>query len=56
MKYLKSVLKELKKVHWPTRKEVIKYTAVTVSVCLLFAACFWIADTGFLAIIKTIIS
>ena len=46
---------EMKKVVWPTRKEVFSYTAVVIAVCALFALGFWLIDTGVLAALKAVL-
>lgn len=53
--YFKGVKTELKKVVWPTRKELYKYTAVVLVVCAFFALFFWLLDTGFLAILEKVL-
>ena len=53
--YFRGVRTELKKVVWPTRKEVVSYTAVVVAVCAAFAIAFWLIDTGVLAALKAIL-
>ena len=53
--YLRGVRTELKKVVWPTRKEVVSYTAVVIAVCAAFALLFWVIDTGVLAALKAIL-
>ena len=53
--FFKGVKLELKKVVWPTRKELVSYTVVVICVCLLFALCFWLVDTGTLAALRAII-
>ena len=53
--YFKGVKAELKKVVWPTRKELYKYTAVVLVVCAFFALFFWLLDTGFLAILEKVL-
>jgi preprotein translocase subunit SecE len=50
--YFKGVRLEMKKVVWPTRKELSSYTAVVLVLCAFFALAFWIIDSGFLAILK----
>lgn len=35
--FFKGVLSELKKVHWPTKKQIINYTGIVVATCLAFA-------------------
>ncbi len=53
--YFKGVRLEMKKVVWPTKKEVISYTAVVIATCAIFALGFWIIDTGVLAALKAIL-
>ena len=44
--YLKKVKKELKLVKWPTAKEVLKYTASTIVLCLILCAFFLLLNLG----------
>lgn len=53
--YLRGVRTEMKKVVWPTRKEVVSYTAVVIAVCAGFALVFWLIDTGVLAALKAVL-
>jgi preprotein translocase subunit SecE len=46
MKFIKSVIKEMKKVNWPTKKELRKFTLIVFETSILFALIFWIFDTG----------
>jgi preprotein translocase subunit SecE len=46
---------ELKKVTWPTRKELITTTAVVIVLVILIAFFLGIVDLGLVKIIKTII-
>ncbi|MCD5410958.1 MAG: preprotein translocase subunit SecE [Clostridiales bacterium] len=46
-KFFKGVKSELKKVHWPNRQELIKYTTVVIIGCALAIAFLWILDTTF---------
>lgn len=41
MKFLKNVKNELKKVKWPEKKYMVKYTVATVVVVLFFALYFY---------------
>ena len=54
--YFQGVKTELKKVVWPTKKEVQKYTLVVFAVCAFFALLFWILDTGLLAILQLVLN
>lgn len=53
--YFKGVKLEMKKVVWPTKKELGSYTVVVFVTCAVFAAAFWAIDTGFLAALKGIL-
>jgi preprotein translocase subunit SecE len=50
--FFKGVWSELKKVHWPTRKELVSYTGVVVFAVLLMA----LAISAFDWIISTLIN
>lgn len=45
--FFKSVIAELKKVHWPTKKEVLKYTGVVVATCVVAAVVLGLFDLVF---------
>lgn len=53
--YFKGVRLEMKKVVWPTKKEMGAYTAVVLISCMFFALAFWAIDSGFLAILKRLL-
>lgn len=46
-KFLRGVKSELKKVNWPTRKDLVSYTTVVLVTCGLAAIGVWIIDTVF---------
>lgn len=48
--YFKAVKSELKKVKWPSRKEVLKYTMATIVFILLFVILFALLNLGMSAI------
>lgn len=50
--YFKGVRLEMKKVVWPTKKELGAYTVIVLTTCVVFAVAFWLIDTGFLAALK----
>ena len=52
--YLKGVKLEMKKVVWPTKKELGSFTAVVLATCAAFALVFWAVDTGVLAAIRAV--
>lgn len=53
--YFKGVRTEMKKVVWPTKKEMYNYTAVVIMTCCAFALGFWILDTAFLKLLELVI-
>ena len=52
--YFKGVKLEMKKVVWPTKKEMGSFTSVVLVTCAAFAIVFWAVDTGVLAAIKAV--
>jgi preprotein translocase subunit SecE len=44
--YLRSARAELEKVTWPSRNEVIRYSALVIGVCVILAAFFAVLDLG----------
>ena len=50
--YFKGVRTEMKKVVWPTKKELVSYTAVVIMTCAIFALGFWLIDTGVLVALR----
>ena len=53
--YFKGVRTEMKKVVWPTKKELVSYTAVVIMTCAIFALGFWLIDTGVLAALRAVL-
>ncbi|MCI5552843.1 MAG: preprotein translocase subunit SecE [Tenericutes bacterium] len=53
-RFLVSVKKEMAKVRWPEKKELIKYSIATVCVVVVFSAFFGLLDVV-LSTIKTVI-
>ena len=41
----KATMNELKKVHWPTKKELITYTEVVLVAVVVIAAAIWVVDS-----------
>ena len=52
---IKEVSLEMKKVVWPTRKELGQYTVVVLVTCAFFALMYWGIDSGFLAILRNLL-
>lgn len=45
--YFKGIKAEIKKVTWPTRKELAKHTLVVIAACIFIALLLWVLDTAF---------
>ena len=54
--YLLTARDELKKVTWPTQKEVIKYTLIVLGMTAAVFIYFAILDYGFTILLELIIS
>lgn len=54
--YFKGVRTEMKKVVWPTRKELVSYTGVVLFACAFFALLFWGFDSAFLAVLRAVLN
>jgi len=53
--YFKGVKLEMKKVVWPTKKELGSFTAVVIVTCAFFALAFWAIDSAVLAGLRVIL-
>ncbi|MDX9871797.1 MAG: preprotein translocase subunit SecE [Clostridia bacterium] len=42
----RGVISELKKVHWPNRKEITSYTVIVLVSVVLVGAIIWVFDSG----------
>ncbi|MCQ2551595.1 MAG: preprotein translocase subunit SecE [Clostridia bacterium] len=54
--FLVGVKLEMSKVVWPTKKEIVSFTAVVLVACAFFTIAFWAIDTGFLAALKAVLN
>ncbi len=54
-KFFTGVKAELKRVIWPTRKELSSYTAVVFIAVIFVCALIWICDTVFARILEMIL-
>lgn len=54
-KYVREVRAELKKVSWPTRRELIAFTGVVFVSVVTVAALIWVIDTAFSGVLRAII-
>ena len=54
-KFLRDVVREMKKVSWPKRKEMTKYTITVISTVAFVAIYFAILDLGISSLIRLIL-
>jgi len=52
--FFRSSYQEFKKVKWPTRKEMVKYTTVVVTSVVILAIFFFLIDMGIAQLISWI--
>ena len=53
-KFFSEVKSELKKVKWPNRKDMVKYSIATICFVVFFAGFFYLIDLG-VALIKSLV-
>ncbi|EIA20371.1 preprotein translocase subunit SecE [Listeria fleischmannii 1991] len=54
-RFFKNVTSEMRKVTWPTRKELTSYTVTVVITVILFAVFFMLLDFGIEQLIQLIL-
>lgn len=54
-RFFKNVIKELKNVRWPTRKELQSYTIVVIVTLIFFVIYFAVLDFGISEVVKLIV-
>ncbi|MDO9574816.1 MAG: preprotein translocase subunit SecE [Candidatus Contubernalis sp.] len=54
-KHFKDVKVEMRKVHWPTRKELTVFTVIVLISIASVGVFFWFLDTGFNALLRLVI-
>lgn len=55
-KFFKGAYSELKKVNWPSRRELVIYTAVVVVAVLFVGALIWIFDSALSTVLRFVIN
>lgn len=55
-KFLRGVWAELKKVHWPDKKQITVYTSVVLVSVFIIALVIWIVDSGLSFILQRLLS
>ncbi|WP_374719337.1 preprotein translocase subunit SecE [Parageobacillus toebii] len=54
MNFFKEVAREMKKVSWPSRKELVNYTAIVLATVAFFTLFFAIVDLGISKLIRLV--
>ncbi|MBE4906622.1 preprotein translocase subunit SecE [Cytobacillus suaedae] len=54
-KFLRDVVREMKKVSWPKRKELTRYTIIVLSTVIFVSVFFAVIDLGISEIIRFVI-
>lgn len=54
MDFFKEVAREMKKVSWPSRKELVNYTAVVLATVAFFTVFFALVDLGISKLIRLV--
>ncbi len=55
IKFIREVISELKKVTWPTRKEVIAYTGAVLAFVAIFAVMLGVIDYGLAEVLNLLV-
>ena len=53
--YFKGVKAEMKKVIWPTKKELVNYTGVVILISVIVGLVVWVLDLGIHRVLSLII-
>ena len=53
--FVREVRAELKKVSWPTKKELVSYTGVVGLAVVIVCALIWVCDTAFAKLFRIIL-
>ena len=53
--YFRGVLSELKKVHWPSRTQLLAYTGVVFLAVAIVSILMWIVDSGLSAAMSRLV-
>ncbi|EZP79094.1 preprotein translocase subunit SecE [Parageobacillus genomosp. 1] len=52
--FFKEVVREMKKVSWPNRKELVNYTAIVLATVAFFTVFFAVIDLGISELIRVV--
>lgn len=54
-RYFRNMIQEMKKVHWPSKRDLSVYTAVVIGVSIVIALFIWLLDSGINALMGLIL-
>ncbi|MFT4415705.1 preprotein translocase subunit SecE [Fredinandcohnia humi] len=54
-KFFRDVIREMKRVSWPKRKELTRYTVVTLTTVIFAAVFFAVVDLGISELIRLVL-
>ncbi|MBU8908633.1 preprotein translocase subunit SecE [Desertibacillus haloalkaliphilus] len=54
-KFLQDVVREMKRVSWPTRKELTRYTWIVIGTVFFISVFFAIVDLGISSLVRAIL-
>ncbi len=54
-RFFKDIVSELKKVTWPTAKDLVKYSGAVIAFILVTAAIVFLMDTGLSALFRLVL-
>jgi preprotein translocase subunit SecE len=55
MEFLRGVVSEMRKVSWPQKKELTKYTIVVITTVVVMALFFAVIDLGISSLIRLVV-
>jgi preprotein translocase subunit SecE len=55
-RYFHDIRIEMKKVHWPTKRELTVFTGVVLIAIFIIGVFFWILDSGFTSLLRFILN
>lgn len=53
-KFFRNVVTEMKRVSWPTRKELVNYTTIVIATVVILAVFFALIDLGISELLRLI--
>lgn len=54
-KFFRDIVREMKKVSWPKKQELVRYTIITLTTVIFVAVFFALIDSGISALIELVL-